>query len=274
MTKHRFHLNEPNGLNGDHRCYGRYVAIGDSSTEGLNDPDGAGGYRGWADRLAERIARTQGSLLYANLGIRGRRTRRIREEQLDRALRMRPDLVTLFSGTNDVVARHFDLNQVAGDIEHMHRALIEAGATVLTFTLPDLASVMPMGRLVSAKVLALNQALREISARTGAVLVDFAAHPVASDPRLWSADRLHANSAGHARIAGALAYALDLPETDTSWSEPLPELPQRSAFERLRAEAEWVGGYFLPWAWRHLQGRSSGDGVTPKRPELEPVEGS
>ncbi len=274
MTKHRFHLNEPNGLNGDHRCYGRYVAIGDSSTEGLNDPDGAGGYRGWADRLAERIARTQGSLLYANLGIRGRRTRRIREEQLDRALAMRPDLVTLFSGTNDVVSRHFDLNQVAGDIEHMHSALIEAGATVLTFTLPDLASVMPMGRLVSAKVLALNQALREISARTGAVLVDFAAHPVASDPRLWSADRLHANSAGHARIAGALAHALDLPETDTSWSEPLPELPRRSAFERLRAEAEWVGAYFLPWVWRHLQGRSSGDGVTPKRPELEPVEGS
>ncbi len=274
MTKHRFHLNEPNGLNGDHRHYERYVAIGDSSTEGLNDPDGAGGYRGWADRLAQHIARAQGSLLYANLGIRGRRTRRIREEQLDRALAMRPDLVTLFSGTNDVVSRSFDLNQVVGDIEYMHSALIESGATVLTFTLPDLASVMPMGRLVSAKVLALNQALREVSARPGVILVDFAEHLVASDPRLWSADRLHANSAGHARIAAALAQALDLPETDTSWSEPLPELPRRSAFERLRAEAEWVGGHFLPWAWRHIQGRSSGDGVTAKRPELEFVEGS
>src|SRR6185436_10937152 len=31
----------------------RYVAIGDSSTEGLDDPRSAGGFRGWADRLAE-----------------------------------------------------------------------------------------------------------------------------------------------------------------------------------------------------------------------------
>ncbi len=268
MTNQCFGLNEWNGP------YRRYVAIGDSSTEGLNDPDGTGGYRGWADRLAERIARAQGSLLYANLGIRGRRTRRIREEQLDRALGMQPDLVTLFSGTNDVVSRRFDLHQVAGDIEFMHRALIEAGATVLTFTLPDLTPVMPMGRLVSAKLLALNEALREIVARTGAILVDFAEHPVASDPRLWSADRLHANSVGHARIAGALAHALELPEADASWSEPLPEIAQRSTFERLRAEADWIGSYFLPWVWRHLQGRSSGDGVTPKRPQLEPVEGS
>ena len=268
MTEQRFDLI---GEYGGPRRYRRYVAIGDSSTEGLDDPDGAGGYRGWADRLAERIARAQGSILYANLGIRGRSTSRIREEQLDRALAMRPDLATLFSGTNDVVSRRFDLNRVADDIEHMHRALIEAGATVLTFTLPDLTPVMPIGRFVSAKVQALNQALREISARTGTVLVDFAGHPVASDPRLWSADRLHANSAGHARIAGALAHALDLPETDTSWSEPLPELPRRSAFERLHAEAEWVGSYFLPWVWRRLQGRSSGDGVTAKRPELELV---
>ncbi len=252
--------------------YRRYVAIGDSSTEGLDDPDGAGGYRGWANRLAERIAISQGSLLYANLAIRGRRTRRIRREQLDGALAMRPDLATLFSGTNDVVERRFDLRHVAGDIEHMHRALIGAGATLLTFTLPDLTPVMPMGRFVSPRVEALNNALREIASRTGAVLVDFAEHPVASDPRLWSADRLHANAAGHARIAAALAHALDLPGTDASWSEPLPERPPRSPFQSLRAEAHWIGGYLLPWAWRHLRGRSSGDGVAPKRPALRPVE--
>ncbi len=50
----------------------RYVAIGDSSTEGLQDPDGAGGYHGWANRLAERVAQAQGGLLYANLGVRGK----------------------------------------------------------------------------------------------------------------------------------------------------------------------------------------------------------
>jgi lysophospholipase L1-like esterase len=44
-------------------------------------------------------------LLYANLAIRGRSTRQIRDEQLEPALALRPDLVTLFSGTNDLLGR-------------------------------------------------------------------------------------------------------------------------------------------------------------------------
>jgi lysophospholipase L1-like esterase len=245
------------------------VAIGDSSTEGLNDPDGTGGYRGWADRLAERIARSQGSLLYANLAIRGRRTRQIRDEQLDWALAMQPDLATLFSGTNDVVARRFEMAQVAEDIESMHEALIARGATLLTFTLPDLTAVMPLGRLVSARVEALNRSLREIASRTGAVLVDLAEHPVASDPRLWSADRLHANSQGHARMAEAFAHALAVPGADVSWSAPLPAAPRPSALERMRAEARWIRRFLLPWLLQHWRGRSSGDGLAPKRPDLQ-----
>ncbi len=252
--------------------YQRYVAIGDSSTEGVDDPDTNGSYRGWANRLAERIARAQGSLLYANLAIRGRRTRQIRDEQLDRALDMRPDLVTLFSGTNDVVARHFDLQRVAEDVAHMHRAVTESGATLLTFTLPDLTTVMPLARLISQRVEALNAMLREVAAASGALLVDFATHPVASDARLWSSDRLHANSAGHARIADALAHALDLPGVDATWSEPLPPLPPPTVRRRLAAEALWLRTHFLPWIWRHLHGRSTGNGVTPKRPELQAVE--
>lgn len=251
--------------------YRRYVAIGDSSTEGIHDPDGAGGFRGWANRLAERIAQNQGSLLYANLAIRGRRTRAVREEQLARALAMRPDLATLFSGTNDVVARRFDVDNVADDVEAMHRALVGSGATLLTFTLPELTPVMPLGRLIARRVEALNHALREIAGRSGAILVDFAAHPVASDPRLWNDDRLHANAAGHQRMADALAHALGLPGADTSWSEPLPVAPRPSAFERLRAEADWFRRFLLPWAWRHARGRSSGDDISPKRPELEEV---
>ena len=70
----------------------RYVAIGDSSTEGLEDPDGRGGYRGWADRLAQHIADGQDEPLeYANLAIRGMRMREIRIGQLDDIrLRLKP----------------------------------------------------------------------------------------------------------------------------------------------------------------------------------------
>lgn len=248
--------------------YERYVAIGDSSTEGLDDPDGRGGYHGWANRLAGRIAAAQGRLRYANLGVRGRSTREIRDEQLAPALAMRPDLVTLFSGTNDVIRRGFDVGRVAADIQMMHCALIGQGATLLTFTLPDLTPVMPVARWIAPRVDALNTALRQLSESSGAMLVDLARYAVASDPRLWSADRLHANSEGHARIAAALAEALDIPDADSTWANPLPARAEPSLADRVGGELVWWRAYLLPWMWRHLRGRSSGLGRAPKRPML------
>lgn len=254
------------------RSFERYVAIGDSSTEGLDDPDGQGGYHGWANRLAARVAAAQDTpLLYANLGVRGYSTRRILDEQLEPALALRPDLVTLFSGTNDVVKRRFDADAVGHDVERMQRRLIDAGAVVLGFTLPDLSIVLPIARPIAHRVHALNDALRRAAAATGAILVDFARHPVGSDPRLWSDDHLHANSVGHERIASALAWALALPDTDDSWSHPLPTPWSRGIGDSLLAEARWQRTHFLPWVWRHLLGRSSGDGRGPKRPSLAPV---
>lgn len=251
--------------------YERYVAIGDSTTEGLDDPDGHGGYRGWANRLAERIASLQGHLLYANLGVRGRTTREILEEQLAPALAMRPDLATVVAGTNDALRRRFDAEVFRSDLETMQKALIEQGATVLTFTLPDLTPVMPFARILGDRVAILNEAIRAACANSGAILCDLAAYPVASDPRLWSDDRLHANSVGHARIADALAYHLGLPGTDLSWSEPLPDRPTPRFGDAVRGELAWVRNHLLPWLWRHLRGKSSGDGRDPKRPTLTPV---
>ena len=248
----------------------RYVAIGDSTSEGLDDPDGHGGYRGWANRLAERIAKLQGGLLYANLAVRGRTTRQIREEQLAPALAMKPDLATVSGGTNDVLRPRFDPATYRADLEAMYKALVDQGATVLSFTLPDLRPVMPLARILGDRVLVLNDAMREACARTGALVVDLAAYPVAADPRLWSDDRLHANSIGHARVADALAHRLELPGTDQTWAEPLPDPPPPRFGDGIRAELAWTRRHFLPWIWRHLQGKSSGDGRGPKRPQLTP----
>lgn len=252
------------------RRFERYVAIGDSTVEGLDDPDGTGHYRGWADRLAEMITTQQGEVLYANLAVRGWTTRRIRLEQLEQALAMKPDLALVVSGTNDLLRPRFDAAMLRSDIEAMQFALVDSGATVLTFTLPDLSAVMPIGRLLRTRLEAMNQAIRDAAASTGAIVCDFAAHPVASDPRLWSEDRLHANSAGHERIAAALAFHLDLPGTDRSWAEPLPGDAPRGLAHFVQSEISWMRRYFLPWLWRHARGRSSGDGITAKRPQLAP----
>jgi lysophospholipase L1-like esterase len=251
--------------------YERFVAIGDSTVEGLDDPDGQGGYRGWANRLAERLAAQQGSVLYANLGVRGRTTRQIIDEQLSPAMAMQPDLVAAVSGTNDVLRRSFDPLVFGSEVELMQSALRSIEATVITFTLPDLTPVMPLGRMLRARVAVMNDAIRGACARSGAILCDLAAHPVASDPRLWSADRLHANSVGHARIAEALAFHLGLPGTSMDWAEPLPEVPGRTIGGVVRAEAAWMRLHLLPWIWRHLHGRSSGDNRSAKRPELTPL---
>ena len=249
----------------------RYVALGDSSTEGLDDPDGRGGYRGWADRLAERVAAAQGGILYANLAVRGKRTRQVREEQLAPALAMRPDLATLFAGTNDAVARRFHLDAVVADLAAMQQALVASGATVLTITLPDPSRVLPWARGIAPRIAALNQAVREISAAHGVRVADLAAWPDGSDPRLWSEDRLHANRAGHERIAAALAHALGLPGADEEWSRPLPPAPPESRVRRLAADLAWARRFLLPWLWRHARGRSSGDRRGPKRPALAPL---
>ena len=249
----------------------RYVALGDSSTEGLDDPDGRGGYRGWADRFAARVAVAQGGLLYANLAVRGKHARQVREEQLAAALALRPDLATLFAGTNDAVSRRFDLDAVIADLDAMQRALVASGATVLTLTLPDPGRVLPWFRGFSRRVAVLNAAVRRLAAANGVLVADLAAWPDASDPRLWSEDRLHANSAGHERIAAALARALRLPDTDDAWRAPLPATPPVGRVRRLGADLLWAYRFLCPWLWRHARGRSSGDGRRPKRPALLPV---
>ncbi len=250
--------------------FARYVALGDSSTEGIDDPDGAGGYRGWSQRLAERISAAQGGgLLYANLATRGLTTRQVRVRQLEASLDLQPDLATVFCGTNDVTAPRFDATAVAADIATMQHALVKRGATVLSFTLPDLTPLMPLARFIAPRIAALNEALATASRASGAILVDFAAHPVATDRRLWSEDRIHANAAGHARIAEALAQALGLPGSNDAWQSPLQVLTLTRA-QWWAAEVRWMRRHLLPWIGLGLRGRSSADGRGPKRPGLAP----
>jgi hypothetical protein len=163
---------------------------------------------------------------------------------------------------------------MAQDLELMLSELRAVGATTLTFTIPDLSCVSPIARLVRTRLFAWNDAIREVAKRTGTMVVDVGAEPVALDPRLWSVDRLHASPLGHERIASGFIQSLGLDDHLPSWTEMLPpvEPMRRRAYAKVATEVVWLQRYFTPWIIRRLRGRSSGDGRLPKRPELAAVE--
>jgi lysophospholipase L1-like esterase len=250
--------------------YERYVAIGDSQTEGVGDGDDRTGLRGWADRLAARLAEANPGLRYANLAVRGKLAGEIHAEQLAPALELKPDLATVVAGLNDVLRPKCDVDLVAGHLEAMFASLTAAGATVGTLTFPNVAKIAPMAKPLVPRVLALNSRIREAAARHGVKVVETFAVDVTTDARIWSSDRLHASPLGHQRIADSMAHALALPGADDSWTHPLPVLPPADRLTVIRTELRWLTGFLGPWLGRRLRGVSSGTGREAKRPELTP----
>ncbi|WP_455356298.1 SGNH/GDSL hydrolase family protein [Streptomyces sp. SYSU K217416] len=251
--------------------YLRYVALGDSQTEGLGDGDDTVGLRGWADRFAEHLAAVNPSLQYANLAVRGRVAGQVRAEQLGPALALRPDLATVVAGVNDLLRPRFDAAEVAGHLEEMFAALTAAGAHVVTLTFPDVGKIAPLARPVRSRVFDLNTGIRAAAARHGVTVAETARQAVATDPRLWTADRLHAGPLGHERIAAAVAHAIRLPGSDNAWTLPLPPQAVPTRRQAAGAELRWAAAFLGPWLGRRLRRRSSGDGRTAKRPQLRPL---
>ena len=248
-----------------------YVAMGDSFTEGMDDPypDGTV-YRGWADLVAERLSADEPGLGYANLAVRGRLFDRIVDEQVPVALRLGPDLVSFAAGGNDALRRNFDAPALVARFDDVIRTLRACGADVIIFRFADVTRRLPGRRLILPRVEALNVAVGEVADRHGAMLVDLWADEEFHSPLLWSTDRLHLNGYGHRRVAAHVLTALDL-KPDPQWWV-LPDAgPVQSWAGRRAADARWAKQHFAPWVRRRLTGRSSGDLVTAKRPELAPV---
>jgi lysophospholipase L1-like esterase len=243
---------------------GSFVALGDSFTEGLNDTRPDGTMRGWADRLAELLARDIPGFGYANLAVRGRMLDQIVEEQLPVALAAHPDLVGFSAGGNDILHVGSDPDDVAARYEQAVVELRAAGTHVLVFTGFDVGTT-PVLRLVRGKIAIYNEHLRIIAARHGCELVDLWSLTTLRDRRAFSPDRLHLSPDGHDRVMRLVAQAIGRDAGDPL--EPWPGDPLLSAGRH--DDLVWAREHFLPWVGRHLRGRSSGDGVVPKRPELD-----
>ncbi|MGY1808011.1 SGNH/GDSL hydrolase family protein [Blastococcus sp. SYSU D00669] len=247
----------------------RYIALGDSFTEGLSDPDPTrpGEYRGWADRLAEHLAAAADTEVeYANLAIRGRLVGQVLDEQLPVALAAQPDLVSLVAGGNDLLRPGGDPDALAARIEDAVVRLRAAGADVLLATGVDPRQT-PIIRRIRGRVAVFNASLWSMAARHGAAVLDQWGATWLQDFRMWDTDRIHLTAEGHRRIALAAAEALGVPVAgDDGWRTPLPPLPPRPLRTAVSEEAAWVRGFVAPWVGRRLRGTSSGDGRTAKRP--------
>lgn len=274
-----------------------YVALGDSFSEGLCDPDGVpadaaagpgypGPWRGWADRLAEiahesSLAAGGPGVVYANLAVRGRLLPQVLADQLPVALDVGADLVSLIGGGNDVLRPGADPDVLAESLEHAVVRLRRSGAQVLLGTGVD-PKGSPLIRMTRGKVATYNAHIWSIAARRGAHVLDLWGMPVLKDWRVWATDRLHLNAEGHELVAQLAARSLgilpaglgdhataDVPdEVDV----PRAGVVARPRAQALREDAVWVRGYVAPWVRRRLRGQSSGDGRPAKRPHPLPLD--
>jgi lysophospholipase L1-like esterase len=251
--------------------YSRYVAIGDSQTEGLWDGDDSMGLRGFADRLAEIVGTHYPGLTYANLAVRGRRIRDLLDEQLPQALAMDPDLVTVCIGMNDVTRPGPYFDKALAELEDLYAQLSLSGATVVTTTFPDLAKIIPIGRILGARVSRINDEIRRAADWYDFRLVDLYDAPSLTHPDTWSADRVHGSPKGHALFAAAAAEALGLPGSNHDWADVDGGPVRQSLRSQAYSQALWTQNMLMPWLWRHARGRSAGDGRRPRRPRLEIV---
>ncbi|MGH3680195.1 MAG: SGNH/GDSL hydrolase family protein, partial [Natronosporangium sp.] len=200
--------------------WGSFVAVGDSFSEGLDDPDPAtpGRFRGWADLVAGALAEQQPGFRYANLAVRGRLFGQVLDEQLPPALAMGADLVSFAAGGNDMLRRRFDPDALTAGLDSAVGKLRAGGADVILFRFADVTARLPGRRLTGPRAAVLTRAVTGTAARHGAVLVDVAADPEFENPALWSADRLHLSSAGHHRVAALVLTALDVTPDPAWWS--------------------------------------------------------
>jgi lysophospholipase L1-like esterase len=259
------------GTDNDRVSFQRYVAIGDSFTEGVGDADPArpNGLRGWADRVAEVLGRDDPSFGYANLAIRGRKLAAILDEQLEPALALDPDLVTIYAGANDILRPKVDVDGLVERYDAALGRLAATGARLVVFTAFDPGG-SAIYRPLRGRFALYNELVRTSARGHGATIVDFWTMREYRDWRYWDTDRMHLGPAGHQRMAIEVLDTLGVPHD--LGPLPLTDRPPLSRAEQRRQNVAWLRGAAVPWVHRRLTGRSSGDGVDPKRPTLAPID--
>ncbi|MFF1252241.1 SGNH/GDSL hydrolase family protein [Pseudarthrobacter sp. NPDC058329] len=249
----------------------RFVALGDSYTEGIGDPEprSIGGFRGWADRAAEELSYGQSDFAYANLAVRGMVLQEILDRQLEPALALKPDLTAMSGGGNDVVFHRGDPDKLAEKMDSAVGLLAGTGGTVLLFAAPDWGNTPVLGQ-TRGRLAIFNEHLHRIGMRHHAVMVDLWCLPALHDARMWDRDRLHLSPLGHHAVAVATLDALGVPHS-LKTLQPRPVLSH--GWKQARADdLVWARQYLFPWVLARLRPHPV-ESLAAKRPQPGPVFG-
>lgn len=251
----------------------KYIALGDSFTEGLWDERADGSLRGWADRLADELARLEAPepLAYANLAVRGKLVKQVLADQVPVAEEhLKPgDIVTYHAGANDALRPSVDFDQVERDYRESVQRLTATGATVLLFSAAGrFGAKGRMNEGLAQRLERFNQVINNAAKDFGATVIPTAYVPALHDYRFWDSDRLHLTPEGHRRVAHAALETLGLPH-DATWREALPPARPKPMVVRLVVNIKWWITFVIPWIYRRVRGISSGDNRSAKYPAPE-----
>jgi lysophospholipase L1-like esterase len=247
--------------------FNRFIALGDSMTEGMCDEIIDGKYRGWADRVADTLAKESADFTYVNLAIRGKLLHQVIDGQIPEAAKFvtGPEtLVSFHAGANDVLRPNYQSLEAFAKYERGVKDLAATGATVIVFTVIDrVEGEGKTAKLWHERFSAFNVNVRAVGNKYGAIIIEADGAKWLADLRFLAADRLHLNSDGHWRLSQAVLEKLGK-DFDPTWNTPLPPAHVKTKARKTVEKTLWIITFVLPWIWRRIRGKSSGDGRSAK----------
>ncbi len=247
--------------------FNRYIALGDSMTEGMTDEVINGKYRGWADRIADVMAKQNPQFTYMNLAIRGKLIQQVIDDQLPQItpyVTGKDTLVSFHAGANDVIRPNYNPAVTLPLYIEAAKKVAATGCTLMLFTVMEKpTSDGKTGKIWESRFHEFNKIVRHTAELTGAVLIDWNVAPFLSDIRFLADDRLHLNAQGHYRVSQGVLEKLGLP-FDSTWKTPLPPAQKTTLLKKAISDVRWVFTFVIPWIWRRARGKSSGDGRSSK----------
>ncbi|MEU9024236.1 SGNH/GDSL hydrolase family protein [Actinomadura sp. NPDC048394] len=185
------------------------VVLGDSVAEGRDDPAPAGGWLGWAGRLARRLGVPPGDVL--NVSDAGATIEDVVRDQLPAVRAARPRLAVLGCGMNDAL-NGFEPAAAGARLDEVHRWARDAGAGLLAIPVPrpPLLERSPISQFRKKRVLQrialFNAELERAAADFGMAFPARETVTKIADPAMWSADGIHLSPAGHDYVAEVMAH--------------------------------------------------------------------